>query len=615
MLFFFVFPVWAEPHATSEILVEAPRILDESIEASRSVSIVTQKEIEVQNQPTVADVLRDIPGVEVTRQGAFGQITSIYIRGARSEDTLVTIDGVEVNDAMAPSRGFDFSSLSPANIERVEVYRGPQSVRFGGGSLGGVINIVTKEGSKPVHGVYSLETGSYESSRGMIGVLGESGKIGYSLSLDGLNTQGFSSADVRDGNSERDGAQMGAASAKLTWVPDTVSKLTATFRYVKTKMDLDVHGGVGGDDPNDTGDSAQMATGIEGQRRFFSEKLKSTLGLYYSELKRSDSNPPDAANTSDSWDRFLSENQKVESNHELTLSDHHLLRMNLQWRGESGGSTSAFNGTPIIVARKEQSDFGQALTYLYESRTWFGDAGVRLDEQTKIGQIPSERFSIGYNFVASQTRVSLTYGTGFKAPSLYQLYSQYGSPSLHWESSETYEWTVEKRWDKSLETSIAFFQNRFKNMIDYDFTTNRYLNIGLARTRGFELQAAADISSDYKAAFNYTYLDALNESTGLSLERRPRHSANFKMNYHHLRWDAFTQIHFEGERPDVNPTNFQRITATGFATIHLGGSYEFARAIKLQARIENLLDRKYQEVAGYGTPGISFYLGATGEIW
>lgn len=597
-----------------EVLVQAPRLLEESIEASRSVNIVDQKEIALKNQQTVADVLRDVPGIEVTRQGAAGQITSIYIRGARSEDTLVLIDGAEVNDAIAPSRGYDFSSLSPANIERIEVYRGPQSVRFGGGALGGVINIVTKEGSGSPHGRYMIEGGSYDSIRGELGFLGDSHKLGYSLSIDGFQTNGFSSADVRDGNTERDGEKVGSASGKLVWKPDSVAKLSAAFHYIKTGADLDVHGGAGGDDPNDTANSTQFVGSIEGQSRFFAEQLKSTLGYYFSELNRSDSNPANPGNPNDSWDRFLSENQKLESNHEFSITDHHLLRLNLQWRNESGGSTSGFNGTPTIVARKQQSDFGQAITYLYESPNWFGDVGLRLDEQSKIGSIPSERFSLGYNF-ASGTRLSFTYGTGFKAPSLYQLYSQYGTQDLHWESSDTYEFTVEQRWLKGFSTSIAFFQNRFHNMIDFDLTTNKYLNVSSARTRGIEVQTVIVLTNNWNLEGNYTYLDALDESTGLALVRRPAHAANIKAIFRHARWEAYSQLHFESSRPDVDPVSFQRVTDADFATMNLGGSFQVVRPFKVHARIENLLDRKYQEVAGYGTPGLSFYLGGSGEIW
>lgn len=602
--------------STPEILVQAPRILDQSIEASRSVDIVNAKEIAAQKPQTVADVLRDLPGVEVVRQGSVGQTTSIFIRGARSEDTLVLIDGVQANDAMAPSLGYDFSSLSPENIERVEIYRGPQSVRFGGGALGGVINIVTKEGAGAPHGQYSFERGSYDTARGMLGFLGESHALHYSVAIDGYQTHGFSAADVRDGNTESDGQKMGSASGKLLWIPDAISRVSASFRYIKTATDLDRQGGPGGDDPNDVGRMMQFLTAIEGQHRFFNDRLKSTLGYYYSETKRSNANPPDSMNSDDSWDRYLSENQKVESNHEFTITDHDILRLNLQWRNESGGSTSFFNGTSTIVARQQQSDFGEGVTYLYDSSSWFGDAGLRLDEQSRIGNIPSERLSIGYNFAAIESRLSLTYGTGFKAPSLFQLYSQYGSPDLHWESSETYELTFEKKWDSRFASSVALFQNNFHNMIDFDPSSNKYLNVSSARSKGVEVRLTASLSAHWKLDGNYTFLDAVDETTGLSLPRRPPHAANLTARYHREKWETYSQIHFESARPDVDPSNGQlRISDTGYATVNIGGAYALWPEFKIQARVENLLDRKYEEVAGYGTPGFSFYLGCSGEIW
>src|SRR5690606_23692837 len=153
-----------DPAYARKIIIEASRI-----EPSRSTTIITSSEIEKSGANTVADLLRDIPGVELLRQGPMGQTASVFIRGARAESTLVLIDGMPVNDIMSPGAAFDFSVLSADSVSRIEVYRGPQSVRFGAGALGGVINILTKEGSPGVHTQTSLEAGSYNAWKTNIG--------------------------------------------------------------------------------------------------------------------------------------------------------------------------------------------------------------------------------------------------------------------------------------------------------------------------------------------------------------------------------------------------------------------------------------------------------------
>ncbi len=604
----------ADRESGAEIVVQAPRLLDESIEASRSVTIITEQEIRSKNPATVADLLRDLPGVEVVRQGPIGQTVSVFIRGARSEDTLVLIDGVIGNDSMSPSRGFDFSSLSPHNIERIEVYRGPQSVRFGAGALGGVINIITKEGRGTPKGMYFFEGGTYDTAKAALAFQGGSGAIGYSVSADGTQTRGFPAAAAQEGNTIPNGATIGTTSGKLTWQPDKLSKIDAVAHYSQAQVDLDRHGGARGDDPNDTSKATQFLSTLEGRSRFFDERLSSTLGVYYSEVNRSGINLPDSISSDFTTDTFLSENQRIASVHEFNLTDNHLVRLNLEWNRETGASASSFNGLATNVSRQEQSILGEAITYLYESPTWFGDVGARLDEQSKIGNIPSWRGSLGRTLPAIDTRLSLTYGTGFKVPSLYQLYSIYGDQSLQIESSSTFEATIEQKLPLLLTASLGYFQNSYRNMIDYDLTTNKYLNISSANCSGIETQLSFQLSPEWSLVGNYTYLNSVDGNTGLPLVRRPTNSANLTARYHRLLAEAFSQIQIKGQRPDVDPITFVNVTDPPYILFNLGASYIFSPLAKVSARIENLFNHQYEEAAGYGSPGFSYYVGVSGEL-
>lgn len=595
-----------------DILVESTVLSEEKIEPSRSASSLT--EIERKKPQTVADILRAVPGIEVIRQGSVGQTTSVFVRGARSEDTLVLIDGVEANDVMAPSGGFDFSSLSPENIERIEVYRGPQGVRFGAGALGGVINIITTSGRSTPASTYVLEAGSYDTLKTAVATAGSRENIRYSFSAERFKSSGFSAAAERKGNFEADGVEVYSVSGKTSWKVADVTRIEATARFNEAKSDLDAKGGVGGDDPNNHSRTKQLLTGISGQSRFFDERLKSSLGFYFSELTRATKNIPDASIATHSKDYFLSENKKIQNENEWLLGEQHTLRFNLQWREESGHSNSDYNGTATSAGRQRQMMFGESLTYLFESRTWFYDAGLRADQTSNAGTIQSYRVSAGRKSTDERQKAFVSFGTGFKLPSLYQLYSTYGDPSLHEESARTLEAALELRLTHAVWTSFTIFENRFRELIDFNLTTNKYFNVAKARSRGFEWQNKWQLIQSISLSTNYTYLDTKDEATGLRLLRRPQNSWGFAVNFDHKKFEGALQYRYQGVRADVDANSFQRLTNSAYDLVSANANYKISKALRPSVRIENAFNRKYEEVNGFGTAGFSLYLGLSGEI-
>lgn len=596
------------------IVVEATRLEADAAEASRSITTIDEALIAMKRPATVADVLREIPGVEVVRQGHVGQTTSVFVRGARSEDTLVLIDGIEVNDAISPGRGFDFSSLSPAGIAKIEVFRGPQSVRFGAGALGGVIAITTKEGRGRLRTHYSLEGGAYETARGAVLSAGNSGALGYTLGVETLRTAGFSAAKSASGAGEKDGAETKSAFTKLTWQRGTAQTLGATFRYSSAAVDLDRMGGPDGDDPNNTSRAGLLLAGLTASDRFFSERLQSRLGVFYSQMQRSNRNEPDAVSSNDSADSFSSQNTKLDSNHEWLVGEAHSLRLDLQWREETGVSASTFNGAASGVPAQSQAVVGEALTYLYDDEVWFADTGVRSDQHSSAGSVPSYRVSAGRHFFSKRWKLSATYGTGFKPPSLYQLFSNYGNRALMHEKSEAVDLALAGELSGGGSVSISYFRNSFRDMIDYDLLAEKYFNVAKARSEGLALQAVVPLRRDLALEAQYTYSEVADEATGLPLLRRPRNKWSAAARYKAHGIEGFAQYRFRGERADVNPASFQRMQADAYATVDVGGSYAFSPAFKFSGRIENLFDQTYEEVAGYGTPGLSVYVGVSGEI-
>jgi vitamin B12 transporter len=599
----------------SEIRVEAQRINEDQAPASPSTSVLTRADLEASHAPTVGDLLREIPGIEITRQGGVGQTMLISIRGARSEDTLVLVDGVDANDSMSPSRGFDFANLSADNIDRIEILRGPETVKYGPDALGGVINIITKEGRGALSGGYFLEAGSYDTMQTKLGASGGTSNIGYSFGAGALQTHGFPAADSHEaGNIYNAGAQLANLSSRLDWHYAPGGNLEWVTRYFENYADLAQRGGPYGSDPNDTSQFHQFLTAVTARDHFFSGRLSSSLGFSYSEVDRSDQNLADPISSVDSKDHFISEDNKIESNHEYAVDDDQSLRLGLSAEFQSGSSYSVYDGAVTAFPRQIDSIYGTSVLYKNEGKTYFGDAGVRLDDDLRFGNSPNYQATFGRHFVGTQTTLRAKYATAFKAPSLYQLYSSYGSPGLFPENAEAGEISVEQKIANPASLTATLFANRYRNLIDFNEATQKYQNISAAKTSGLETQAKIDIDPNLSANVVYTYLSSTDESTGLELLRRPQNSWSAGLHYLLDRWDLSLIYRYFGERADVDPVSFNRVTLPGYDVIDISGSYRMTKHLKITARIENLFDRVYEEVDGYGTPARSAYLGLQGDI-
>src|SRR4030043_196166 len=183
-----------------EVVVTATRVETPIEEIASSITIISSKEIERKQKTTVLEALRNIPGLDVVQTGGAGSQTSIFLRGANSEHTLVMIDGVEVNDPISPGRSYNFANLTVDNIERIEIIRGPHSTLYGSDAIGGVINIITKKGAGEPKVWTSFEAGSYATFKEVVGSDGEIRGLHYSLTCSRLDTEGISKADEKYNN-------------------------------------------------------------------------------------------------------------------------------------------------------------------------------------------------------------------------------------------------------------------------------------------------------------------------------------------------------------------------------------------------------------------------------
>ncbi|MCI5066394.1 TonB-dependent receptor plug domain-containing protein, partial [bacterium] len=277
------------------IVVTAHRSVTPQSKVGSSFTVITEEQIEQSQRTHVSEILRDVPGIDVVRSGGRGGNTSIFLRGANSEQTLVLLDGIELNNPGNPARAFNFADLTLENVERIEILRGPQSGLYGSDAIGGVINIITKTGEKGTSAEVSSEAGSFDRyvqrARVSHGVQGGNLSLGVTREDEG----GISAAEERDGNSEDDGFENTSVTLRAQLQPSETLTIDNTFRYNRSSTDLDNAGGFLGDDPNRELDNEQLFWRTAASARFFDGVWTPTVGVSLSDHEFTDRNDSDPA--------------------------------------------------------------------------------------------------------------------------------------------------------------------------------------------------------------------------------------------------------------------------------------------------------------------------------
>lgn len=610
-----------KPVVLDEILVSAVRTpLPESRTAS-SLTLFDAADIESSGQSKVSDLIRESPGVDVVQSGGPGGNAAAFIRGANSEHTLVLLDGIELNNPINPTRAFNFSNLSLNNIERVEVLRGPQSMLYGSDAMGGVINLSTHRGQGPASFSGGLEAGSYGSFSQRAGVSGGSSGGDYSLSLFREDVGGFSAADSSFGNTEKDGyTTTDFTSSFGRKLSD--GEIRGLVRYVDSAADRDVSGGPGGDDPNNRIYGQDLFARLQGSVYGLSKNLKHTLGASYSQENYQDYNYADPARPLDTLNsKYFGKLLKLDWQSTYNLGASTFL-LGLESQEERGASTlhseSAYGPYDSDFSEKSlRADSIYAHSVLAAADNMDLTGGIRLDHHEEAG----DRFTyrIGPVFRPLEgLKVYGTLGTGFKAPSLYELYSEYGSKDLKPEKSLAMDAGLEKSLlSEKVVVGAAFFSNRYTDLISFDPGTYLFSNIAKARADGVEskLEYHAGPLSVFGA--DLTFTNTKDESTDQSLLRRARVKTGvFARTNLSQRLKVSARFDYIGRRADNNyevypPT---REILGGYTIVSLRLAREINDRVELVLRGENIFDRNYAEVYGFGTQGASVFGGVNVKL-
>lgn len=583
-----------------------------------TATVVGREEIERRGVNSLADLLRSVPSLDIVRTGGPGQVASLSIRGAKNEHTLVMIDGVEINDPMGTGRSADLATIDTDDIERIEVVRGSQSPLYGSDAMAGVVNIITRRGGGSPKGFLSGEVGSMKSFHESAGFSGGGEKFDYSLGVSRSDTEGISAASSALGNTEKDGYGSTSLSGRLGYRALPNLEFSLIGRYTKSKVDIDNAGGQGGDDPNNRADTRLNSLRFETRWRLLGERWEQRFALSWGENKREYRNDTDQAHPFDSdSSRYTGSHWKLEWRNNVKVLPDHILSFGLEREEEKGDSRYASQSQwgPYEDTFPVRDVTTKALYLQDQFRVAEGIhvvAGLRLDDHERFGSQGTFRVALSAQLPWKGALVRGSYGTGFKAPSLYQLFSPYGSQELKPEKSKGWELGAEQAlFGERFSLGVTYYRNRFEDLIDYDMTAWKYVNVAEALTRGVELSLSGVPAERVTLKASYTYTKG-EDQNGLTLLRRPKHKYSLDLGWRFLdsaSWNL-TLIGV-GERDDLVFTGggSNRAALEGYLLVNTALSYDPLRSVRLFARIDNLLDKTYYEAWGYGTPGFSLYGG------
>ncbi len=577
----------APPAVREEIVVTANRLEAEPRSVGSSVTVITAEEIELKRKTSVAELLRTVPGVEVVRGGGPGQITSVFVRGGSSSQTLVLLDGVRLN---APSTGaFDFANLAADGIERIEIVRGPQSTIYGSEAVAGIVSIFSRNGREGRHFTGLAEAGEAGSRRFRFGVDGGSGGFDYSVVVSDEQTDGVSSASERAGNTENDPYDNLSAAARLGWDFAGDGRVRLSLRYFDAEVANDGFDFVLGpvDDPN----RIQTREGVTGSLRVetpFTARWNQTFVLGINDEQLAGVDPDNA------FSNFSVDSRSIElsSQSDLTLGDRDVLTLGLGYEQRDGGSAGSFDETVDIVSAFVQN------AWVWRDRCHL-TAGVRHDDHSEFGGETTYRLSATGGF-SSGTRFHGSFGTGFKAPTLNDLFFPFFSnPDLEPETSEGFDFGVEQSWaeDRWI-LDLTWFDTDFEDLIAFSFVSFRPENTARASSSGVEVTLEYRPGPSFQLQASHTTNDTEDSATGLQLARRPKHRSTLELFFRPLpRLTGSASLVVVRDRIDAGGSALDDYTRLDLS---LGYRLEH---FEPYLRIENLFDEEYEEVGGFTTPG------------
>ncbi len=591
--------------ALDPVIVTANRTSTPARAVGSAVTVIDRAELERRQVRFVADALRTVPGVGLSRTGGAGGLTQVRLRGAEGNQTLVLIDGIEVND---PASGgeYDFANLLADDVERIEVLRGPQSALYGSDAIGGVINIVTRKGEGKTSASARMEGGSLGTASGLVSIGGAAGNADFFGSLGGYRTDGESSASQWRGNPERDGYDNVTGFAKFGFDATEDLRFDMVGRVTDYRADADGFADGLPADADAATRGRQMYGRVQARLDTLDGRWQHVAGIsrshstlrYLSDGVRTDAYVGDRTKVDYQSNVFVTQ-EAARLDHTFTVLAEHE-----EESADVDGAYSSFDRSTGQTGLVGQYQLGIA-------DALFLTGAVRHDMNDRFADATTWRGTAAYDLSRTGTKLRGSYGTGIKNPSLFELFgydgTYRGNPGLKPERAKGWDIGVDQ-WilRDALSVEATYFDQRITDLIQGAGTTSINLD-GTSTIHGIELGATAYLMDGLTVRAAYTFLDG-EDADGITLARRPENVASLDIGYSFLDGAAALNlgIVYTGGQQDIAFDAFynqSRVELDSYTLVNLAGSYRFNDHAEAFARVENLFDERYEDVYGYGGMG------------
>jgi vitamin B12 transporter len=599
------------------VVVTATRIPTPQIQVASSITVVTAEEIAARQLRTVPDLLKEVPGLNVIQSGGPGSQTSVFIRGTNSNHTKVFIDGIDVSDPSNSNASFDLGQLLTQDIARVEVLRGPQSGLYGSDAVGGVINVVTKAGSGPAQFNAGVEAGSFDTFNQNAGVSGSVDQFHYAANFQHFHagsTPITPSDYLQPGQSRiNDYDDNLTGSTRLGFdVTDTLD-VGLVARYTDSHLrftgdNFDFSPAIPDTAQSDT-NTKQYYTRATAHLVSFSGAFEETIGAAYSNIKSYNFSPDGPTETDNFGARVKFDWQGI-----VTVAADEKLVLGAEHQRDS-------ITTPISASTNINSGYAELQSSFWNS--FYDTLAVRYDDNDRFGSKVTYRFAPEYLIADTGTKIKGSVGTGFKAPTLAQLFQSlpafdfFANPNLRPETDLGWDAGFEQALlDNTLRFGVTYFHINIKDLIEdtADFTT--LTNVGRAVTKGVESFVAYQPVRSLTMRLDYTFTQATDQSADLTLLRRPKNKESLITT-----WQATDRLSLSATVLSVSSWvdgnrdfSIPRLNAPPYTTVDAAGNCNLTQNWGLTARITNLFNRHYQNPDGFDQPTIGAFAGISAKF-
>lgn len=616
--------------ADDEIVVVGARAPTNREALGNAITVLDEEFIAARGALLVSDLLRTVPGVEISRSGPLGSLTQARLRGAEGNHTLVLIDGVPANDPLLGDE-FNFAHLLTDNIVRIEILKGPQSALYGSDAIGGVINIITRTGQGPLNANLYAEGGSFGTVRLGAGIGASKDIFNFAASVGYLDSRG---TDASPTGNEKDGYENFTLNAQAGLRPSEIFGLNASLRFVDSTVEADIQdfdflsptfGQVV--DADEAAKNQQFLVAVQGDLSLFDGRWLQDIAFSYS----------------DHDNEFLTDGAVTST----LLSDRLKFRYQSALQVRTTNTAHRFTGAveyeetrfesraPDPLSPSNQTKHNEQLSFAGEYRLdlWQDlhlSGSIRHDDNDIFANATSWNLTAAQVIRDGATRFHASVGKAVANPGFFELFgfipgSFIPNPDLIPERSLTIDFGVEQKFlDNQLVIDLTYFNSDLKNEITtvFDFVDDMFISTpvnedGTSKRQGIEFAASAIITEAFSVNGSYTYLDARepeDESGDRAREvRRAKHIASLGGDFifHDGRGRVHLGLDYNGKQQDLNFFVFPVATVVldDYLLVSLNATYQVTDSLQGYIRVENLLDENYQEVLGFSTPGFGIFAG------